>query len=1177
MKKLFFILPVAIAAFIIMTGQKTIEEHPRWNIDARSTVVIPNGEYTDLPVATDEIRQFTFAPRVTVTPIGVLTVTPNFRVHPSAVNQQNETDIARHPTNPNIMYAAAQPIHNSNNFINAGVYVTTDGGVTWKGRDTMNAPNLNDQRGDPAPVIDKNGVFLYGHLLSASNFGGLIGMGANYSTNNGDTWSSTFTVVSDPNVDKNLIGTDGSPASPYFGNTYMAWTSFSGSNANGRVARTTNGGVSWEAPIVLNSTPAGHFAQGHDVAVAPNGNVFVVWTAGITSSPFTEDYVGVAKSTDGGVTYTATENAYDVNGMRTFSLNGWGIRVPGFPRIDIDKSGGPRTGWIYVVTGQINLAPAGSDADVIINRSTDNGATWSSGIRVNQDALNNGKVQFFPVINVDDAGGLNVIYYDNRNFPSSGDSCSVYMSRSIDGGNTWTDVEVADHHFKPKNLPGINTMGDYIGVTSGNGKVWPVWMDDKAGPGVQFNIWTTSIQITTFPLNAFNLTSPPAGSRIETLPNNTTSYTFNWDTSASTASYKWIFGSPTTTPRKITLPPTGNSLTVTGGQLDNLLAGLGLAQGDSLVGQWDVWAFRNNAENDSLKAANGPRAITLKRGKPLLTPFSLSSPANNTTILTLISNTSPVNINWTKSGEAVKYKWLFARPNFSNQANVRFNIQSNNNGFDSVLVLRNSYLDSLLAGIGVAVGDSAVGQYRVYGYSASDSLSSVQTYNLTLRRGIPPTVTTSADSIVVNLPSGQTTTRNLLLGNTGQFDLVWNISESSTSLDLSHVKNNNSESDATVERQAKGEITRYHGPDQTDGQGGPDAGGYRWIDSDEPGGPVFNWVEISTTGTLVTGWQPTADDGRVTIPLPFSFTYYGNTYSQLKIVTNGWVGFDVASTNTEYFNTAIPNPLEPNNCLYAFWDDLDLRVSGAVYYQHDAANNRFIIEYKDVPHYDPPAGGPYTFQIILYSDGRIYYQYLNMNSPLNDCTIGTENVGGATGLQVVYSSNYMHNNLAIKIEKGLAWIDETPSSGTIIPGGNQNVSVQFSAVGLSIGTYTGILKVNSNDPVNPVKNVGVRLNVGTTGTQNVSTGIPSEFTLDQNYPNPFNPTTNISFAIPQSSLVTLKIYDVLGKEVARLVNETKQAGYYEVNFDASNLGSGMYFYKIEAGNFTQTRRMLLLK
>ncbi|MEZ4691587.1 MAG: hypothetical protein R3A12_16080 [Ignavibacteria bacterium] len=67
-------------------------------------------------------------------------------------------------------------------------------------------------------------------------------------------------------------------------------------------------------------------------------------------------------------------------------------------------------------------------------------------------------------------------------------------------------------------------------------------------------------------------------------------------------------------------------MNITSGELDVLLAGLGLAQGDSLVGQWDVWAFRNNAENDSLKASNGPRAITLKRAKPLLTAFNLSSP-----------------------------------------------------------------------------------------------------------------------------------------------------------------------------------------------------------------------------------------------------------------------------------------------------------------------------------------------------------------------------------------------------------------------------------------------------------------------------------------------------------------------------------------------------------------------
>jgi hypothetical protein len=83
--------------------------------------------------------------------------------------------------------------------------------------------------------------------------------------------------------------------------------------------------------------------------------------------------------------------------------------------------------------------------------------------------------------------------------------------------------------------------------------------------------------------------------------------------------------------------------------------------------------------------------------------------------------------------------------------------------------------------------------------------------------------------------------------------------------------------------------------------------------------------------------------------------------------------------------------------------------------------------------------------------------------------------------------------------------------------------------------------------------------------------------LSQNYPNPFNPTTKISFSIPVQSKVMLKIYDVLGKEVMTLVNDVKSAGSYELEFNASNLASGAYFYKISAGQFSDIKRMMLIK
>lgn len=87
----------------------------------------------------------------------------------------------------------------------------------------------------------------------------------------------------------------------------------------------------------------------------------------------------------------------------------------------------------------------------------------------------------------------------------------------------------------------------------------------------------------------------------------------------------------------------------------------------------------------------------------------------------------------------------------------------------------------------------------------------------------------------------------------------------------------------------------------------------------------------------------------------------------------------------------------------------------------------------------------------------------------------------------------------------------------------------------------------------------------------------TDFALEQNYPNPFNPTTSISYSIPQNEFVTLKVYDVIGNEVATLVNTVQERGKHEVNFNAANLSSGIYFYKLTAGNSIQIKKMMLVK
>ena len=90
-------------------------------------------------------------------------------------------------------------------------------------------------------------------------------------------------------------------------------------------------------------------------------------------------------------------------------------------------------------------------------------------------------------------------------------------------------------------------------------------------------------------------------------------------------------------------------------------------------------------------------------------------------------------------------------------------------------------------------------------------------------------------------------------------------------------------------------------------------------------------------------------------------------------------------------------------------------------------------------------------------------------------------------------------------------------------------------------------------------------------------GIPTSYSLSQNYPNPFNPETFIRYCIPRQSQVTLKVYEALGREITTLINEEKSVGYYEVKFSLAEFASGVYFYQLKAGNFIQTKKMILMK
>jgi hypothetical protein len=97
------------------------------------------------------------------------------------------------------------------------------------------------------------------------------------------------------------------------------------------------------------------------------------------------------------------------------------------------------------------------------------------------------------------------------------------------------------------------------------------------------------------------------------------------------------------------------------------------------------------------------------------------------------------------------------------------------------------------------------------------------------------------------------------------------------------------------------------------------------------------------------------------------------------------------------------------------------------------------------------------------------------------------------------------------------------------------------------------------------------------GIINYSSEIPGEYSLEQNYPNPFNPVTKIKYSLPESGFVTLRIYDIMGREVITLIKEAQNAGIYEASFDAADLTSGIYYYILSSGTFTETKKMMLIK
>ena len=316
--------------------------------------------------------------------------------------------------------------------------------------------------------------------------------------------------------------------------------------------------------------------------------------------------------------------------------------------------------------------------------------------------------------------------------------------------------------------------------------------------------------------------------------------------------------------------------------------------------------------------------------------------------------------------------------------------------------------------------------------------------------------------------------------------------------------------------------------------------------------PSYNWVEIDPRDGGSGSVYLVRDDGSKVLNLPFTFRYYGQDYSQITICSNGWMAFG-ATDEVDFYNQYIPAALGPKALIAGYWDDLKGKKTGTdpegngifnnmrLSYWYDVSNNRYIVEWND-------AYNQYTidlmddaslekFQIILYPqdgrDGDIVIQYHTVDNPgttTNYCTVGIEDHLQLDGLTYTHANQYPLT--ASPLQAGLA--------------------IKFTTIA----------------PDNTV------------GNDDELISLP--FELMQNYPNPFNPETTISFNAKTTGNAKLTVLNMRGQVVRTLLDGIIPAGmnsmvWNGLDKNGQKVSSGLYFYRLDLGNSTQTRKMLLIK
>ena len=895
-----------------------------------------------------------------ITNYGYVTTYQNISIYPSVYNQSS-VSASVYLTNPAIIIAGA------NTDFGMGYYYSLNNGLSWTGGDVL--PGSSYLSSNPSCSYSNSDIINYNYYDN--------NLVSDRSVNNGSVWLGRVVIPSSNVIDMNKNTVDNVSTSPYFARVYVAYSDFSLSSPPIKFSYSTDGGASYVNSVQIGSPLAGHYEQGCDIQTGPNGEVYCVWATPNTGNNNIEDHIGFTKSLNGGSSWSAPTTPLNIGGIRGFILPS-GIRVQSFPSLAVDKSGGTRNGYLYLCWAQKNLAPAGTDADICFSSSANGGTSWSTPVRVNDDVINNGKLQFIPSITVDQITGKIVIaFYDTRDL-NTNDSCNTYLAISNDGGVSFTNIKVSDHSQRPFPLVGYadGYFCDYMDVVSSGDKINPFWTDIRNG-GAQ--IYTCNVTLAPYIIH-----NPVKDSENLNGPYPLNASIYNFGLNLTNVKVFWGRGGLT------------DSIDMTNSSGNNWTCSIP-GNGSPANYRYYIRAINQNGSASKLPV-NAPS-----------TYFSFNTGADVT---------NPV-INFSPLGPTPIFYW----------PDTVTAVVTDNTGLDSVWV--NWYRNN--PGTGIKE------------FKLNNSFNDV-------------------------------------------FKGIFNSS-------ISQVNYN----DTIFYRIFAKDNSSNHNSDST---------------------ALYNFAVSSLDGEYV-GF------GTAVASYPFKTFYQDARTDMLYLASEiNHLGSTPARIMGIDFNVVFASPQIMNGFTVKIQNTTQSSLNGFT------SNNWTTVFNQN---YTVPGTGWrfIPFSLFVWN--------------------GTDNLL----LEICYSNTSFNSNSSVYA---------TPTT---------NNMVWHQSTDLTSGN--GCTDLNAGSAQTNRPNIAIIFNYIIGVKENNQ--IPVKFSLSQNYPNPFNPETQIKYSLQKNSLVKLKIYDVLGREVVTLVNEFKKAGEYIVPFSITQypLASGVYYYKLQADEFSDVKRMILIK